>query len=289
MKKMQELLEADKGRFLQQASGKNAETVVKVGEDELNRLLSVYNDQEGDERVKETVFQMVRAVRLSLPLLQAEGESQIYSRTSMNRKESGVSKLGMILLILALMVAAAAVVLLAVSAGALLKSTNTLTAVLLIIAAMVLFFIAGRRFISGTGAEERELYAEVTVDAQKVYHTLLAAVVAVDAAVEDMHREKQVERKKDLLDRKDVIDPGYMQLMSDLLETAYADRDNPSAQESISAIRFYLHQNGIEALDYSEERKAWFDMMPSGRKHTIRPALVMDNTLIRKGLASGGN
>ena len=42
-------------------------------------------------------------------------------------------------------------------------------------------------------------------------------------------------------------------------------------------------------MDYSAEHAAWFDMMPSFKEGTLRPALTKDGTLLKKGLASGGD
>ena len=50
-----------------------------------------------------------------------------------------------------------------------------------------------------------------------------------------------------------------------------------------------LNKQQIEAVDYSAETAQFFDMMPSQRAGTIRPALVADGKLLRKGMASTGS
>ena len=69
-------------------------------------------------------------------------------------------------------------------------------------------------------------------------------------------------------------------------ESAYAERDNDYAKEVISDVKYYLHKKQIDVIDYNGENKALFERMP-GEKGTIRPALVIANTVIRKGLAAG--
>ena len=49
----------------------------------------------------------------------------------------------------------------------------------------------------------------------------------------------------------------------------------------------HLHQKGIEAVEYSEENRSWFDVIPGEKRETIRPALVKDGRLLKKGIVSG--
>ena len=78
-----------------------------------------------------------------------------------------------------------------------------------------------------------------------------------------------------------------LDIFSDLLTASYS-RDPDYALEKIDDIKYYLHKQQIEAVDYSEETTRFFDMMPSQRAGTIRPALVADGKLLRKGMASTG-
>ena len=90
------------------------------------------------------------------------------------------------------------------------------------------------------------------------------------------------------------------QLLAQLLEDAYGRRDeDEQAEEEISQIRFYLHGKNIDVVDWPGEPvgqsggeaavpAGWFDMMPAYSGGTLRPALVADGTLLKKGLASAG-
>ena len=57
-------------------------------------------------------------------------------------------------------------------------------------------------------------------------------------------------------------------------------------EEQIDYIRYYLHTTGIDVTDYSPEHASWFELLPGGQTLTIRPALTMDGTVLRKGIVS---
>ena len=64
--------------------------------------------------------------------------------------------------------------------------------------------------------------------------------------------------------------------------------DPEYALEKIEEIKYYLHRQQIEVVDYSEATAQYFDLMPGNRAGTIRPALVADGQILKKGLASTG-
>ena len=97
-----------------------------------------------------------------------------------------------------------------------------------------------------------------------------------------LYRKKEMHESDGGLSTKDI------DLFAQILEDAYGDTDNPSSQEIVSHIRFYLHQKMITLVDYSEKNRSWFDMMPSKESATIRPAIVLEGKLLKKGLAAGG-
>ena len=58
--------------------------------------------------------------------------------------------------------------------------------------------------------------------------------------------------------------------------------------EKTGDVRYYLHNHGIDTVDYSPEHESWFELLPSEEETTIRPALVSEGRLLVKGLAAGG-
>ena len=59
-----------------------------------------------------------------------------------------------------------------------------------------------------------------------------------------------------------------------------------NAHEMAESIRFYLHSARIEAVDYEKGRENWFEFLPASRSGTIRPALVSNGKLVKKGMAA---
>ena len=75
--------------------------------------------------------------------------------------------------------------------------------------------------------------------------------------------------------------------MSPLMAASYSG-DPEYALEKIEEIKYYLHRQQIEVVDYSEATAQYFDLMPGTQGGTIRPALVADGVLLKKGLAQTG-
>jgi hypothetical protein len=56
----------------------------------------------------------------------------------------------------------------------------------------------------------------------------------------------------------------------------------------VDQIKYFLHKNQIEVVDYSKDTAQYFDLMPGTKAGTIRPAMVANGRLLKKGLASKG-
>ena len=82
MATMQALLEKDKERFLHNAAAakSSAETVHAVQE-ELSRLLTLYNEEENSARIKEMALAMIESIRTSAGFLDCDGASTIWSKS----------------------------------------------------------------------------------------------------------------------------------------------------------------------------------------------------------------
>ena len=50
-------------------------------------------------------------------------------------------------------------------------------------------------------------------------------------------------------------------------------------------IRYYLHRKQVQTVELGGGKREWFELLPGKQEMTLRPALVRDGTLIRKGLA----
>ena len=50
-------------------------------------------------------------------------------------------------------------------------------------------------------------------------------------------------------------------------------------------VRYYLHRKQVETVEFGGGKREWFELLPGKQDVTLRPALVRDGVLIRKGLA----
>lgn len=91
---------------------------------------------------------------------------------------------------------------------------------------------------------------------------------------------------------QDHATPSDLDFYGELLESSYSiARQNLSdrtAREQIENLRYFLHGKGIEAVDYDEKAdRAWFDFLPpGGGRMTLRPALMKEGKVLKRGLAS---
>ena len=111
-------------------------------------------------------------------------------------------------------------------------------------------------------------------------------LLVADRNITDALSSRKIEEEQMAKGKDPAHDNTDLSLYSDLLEASLA-KDGAYALDQISKVPFYLHQKGIEAMEYSEEYRSWFDVIPGERRETIRPALVKDGKLLKKGIVSG--
>ncbi len=260
-----ELLEQDKERLLQRLeSAGQPQEAIRIMEDEVSRILYKYNQDCQDERVSEEALYSLQTVQAALPLADSAGQVSAYQRTSAGPRKQAGTVFGLPLT--ASVVMASAAVLVAGSLG--------------------LAFYAGRK--SGNAPARPaagEQYYEVSLDSNKLYHSLLAILTVVDRNLGEVENASRLTMADSAEIRREADTP-QLNLLADLLEQAYTQREEEWAEEIISEISFYLHRKGIDTLDYSPDRSKWFDMMPAQSDGTLRPALVEDGVLLKKGLAA---
>ena len=290
MGKMQELLEKDKERFLQSfAALKEVRGAEGIIQEELGRLLSLYNDQEENDRIKAEAVHMIEAVRAASGFLNCDGEAKIWSRSEYGTHEvKGKRSVWFLLFLIAGIGCTAGGFINAFIKQNQILSGTFLESMLLLAGGAVLLFFSGLFARKKTKKQDlNDLYAERTVDGNEAYRVLLAAVIVMDKNLEAVRSEKVAAEKKKILAGESVIDPKELELLASMLENAYGDRENNVSRQVISDIKYYLHNRKIDVVDYTPDKKAWFRFMPGGKAETICPAIAVDNVLIRKGLVSG--
>ena len=299
---LQSIYEQDKERLVSVWSGAEKAAIIKTVESEYDRLLYAFNDQEDDPRVREAASAMIRTAKTSAGLIDTAGVTRIYGHRDYIGGEKGTERGAgkilrrfWVLLVLGLLCAVPYVY---ITYHLLSQVSSEWRWYLLIstpVAAMILLFVAGiclRREVLPDGEQMR---AEVLTDPMKVYHQVLAVVLMIDKVLEEIRSAGRAEEKQQLREAAGNVDTEELELLSMLLEDAYARRESDEqAAEMISQIRFYLHRRHIDVVDWNGNdstgaRRNWFDMIPAYNAGTIRPAFAAEEKLLKKGLASSGS
>ncbi|MBE6042104.1 MAG: hypothetical protein E7220_06245 [Clostridiales bacterium] len=290
--KMTEILEKDKERLLTELSGAGtAEKAVKVLENETDKLLLRFNEQCDSEKERDSAAHMMQALRLSLPLIDSTGETKVWEsggREEQVRKTTipfilltiaaiGLCVYGLLPLFLASMNSVASNV-----------RTEVVTRGIFVVAGVIAAFFAGSLSRKSSVRKDVNHHVEIKVDPAKIYRSYRNALLSVDQSLEEVAAAERWSKREQAgnIDGRKATTP-EIELFADLL-SAYYSGDPEYALEKIGDIKYYLHRQQIEAVDYSEETKQYFDMMPGNKTGTIRPALVADGGLLKKGLASSG-
>ncbi len=289
MATMKELLEKDRERFMQSASkAENAQQMIKEAERQLSRVLYIFNEEEQSEQVKAAAYRMIQAVTSVTSFLDCSGRTKIYGKTEYTdgQLKKKRSPMFYVFLLLSVVLLGSIVFVIALNSETEAFFRSHMSIVLLAAACLVTCLLTG--ITAGkTDRTTEDLVAETTSDANKVWLSLYQAVVMIDKLLDDVRTEEENEKKKAIRE-KGVMENDEIELMANLLENAYSDPDNPASEDMISHIRFYLHNHLVDVVNYSAQDRAWFDMMPAKDPGTIRPALVSEGRLLKKGLAAGG-
>ena len=288
--KLIDLLEKDKENLLTQlAAVKSADKAVRVLENELDKLLLMYNEKCGNERERNAAAYMMQAVRLSLPLIDSVGETKVWETETTAGSKGKVNPLLFLFIIGALVCCGIGLlpfVLPVYNAGDTYELIKPLSMILGGLACAVIAGLFMRRW--GAKAPKYSKQVEIRTDANKIYRNFRNAILAVDQNLEEIRSMERWEKRDDAgkIDGH-TASASELDLFSDLLAAAYS-QDPEFALEKIGEIKYYLHKQQIEVVDYSPETAKFFDMMPGQYAGTIRPAMVADGTLLRKGIASTG-
>ena len=297
---MLQILEADKERILSElAKAGVPEKVQPVLDKTFDRMLLQYNEECDEERVRDAAKHMLQTAKALVPLVDTAGDAKVWS----SDRGAGASQAGVkmtvpaiVCLIGGILFLAGAVLGLAVSAGEGLKLSALMGSIPAAILGGALLFFAGRSAFSGnagkgSGADTSDRQVEIRIEPEKVWGCLRALVLSMDKSLREVG-EMAAYEKQQINASQESVTSEETELLSGILESAYCRREeepgDDSAQEMISQIRYYLHCRQIEVVDYGGGKREWFELLPGGTMTTLRPALVRDGTLIRKGLAVAG-
>lgn len=288
--KLIDLLEKDKDSLLTElAAAKTAEKAIRVLENELDKLLMTYNEQCGNERERSAAAHMMQSIRLSLSLIDSNGETRVWETEVSAGSKGRMNPLGFILMAAGLVLCAIGLLPVFTAAMDTMKEMDLFRPIALVLGGLAAEAVGGvltRRF--GKKDPQRRHHAETLIDSNKIYRSFRNAILSVDQNLDEIRAMQRWEKRDEagLIDGHEVS-ASELDLFSDLLAASYSE-DPEYALEKIAEIRYYLHRQQIEVVDYSEKTVQYFDMMPSLYAGTIRPALVADGKLLRKGIASAG-
>ena len=146
-----------------------------------------------------------------------------------------------------------------------------------------LLFVAGSMRMGGRQEERAKARGVAFLNADAVIAQLTALCEAADICLQDL---ALVDRAGGHARLSGSADDAMLDLLVALMEAKTSGRDE-MAMRSLSLAEEYLHMLGVEIVSYSAEQAAMFDTLPtlSGAR-TVRPALVKDGRVIRRGVAA---
>ena len=297
------------GQLEDASSAEEAQKAVSV---ELEAILYRYNEDHPADEVRQAASWMLQVLHMASPLLDCAGSVETWTRTCSSADEiygAGAAKgwgmrpgLAGILLLIAAAASGAGGALYGLSLRSPLRLTVSIA--LLLVSALC-FFLAGTRSVDSggngksaggrraggrgkAGAVTEKTVHKIRVDGAKVFWILRSALQIADQNLEQARDSaEQTRRQIEEAALDEDADSARITLLSDLLEAQYSG-DGEFALERLSDIRYYLYRSGIDIVDYTPQHEAWFDRMPAPGQGTIRPALVREGRLLRRGMAAGG-
>ena len=288
---MIQFLEADKEQLMSGlAAAGTPEKAQSVLEKEFDRLLLHYNEECMEERVRDTARYLLQTAKMMVPMLSAADDARIWSGSTGSKTERKFefSVPAIACLALGVVFLLGAVIGLSSSSGSGFSMSAMLGAIPASILGGLLLFFAGRLSMNRK-EEENDQQVELRVDAEKVWSCMRAVVLSIDKSLGETEDSVGYEKSRLSASVGNGISPEEADLFSGVLEAAYSQRqDNPgdsTAQEIISMIRYYLHRKQVQTVELGGGKREWFELLPGKQEMTLRPALVRDGTLIRKGLA----
>ena len=293
--KLTELLEKDKDHLLTEISAAGtAEKAVAVLEKEVDKLLLTHNDAAGSDAERNSAAHMMQAVRLSLPFIDSLGSTKVFEKgvgeSGTKKKTSIAGVLLVIAAIILLVYGLMPLIMLGMNAAETANARNDLiTRGISILMGAAALYLSGTMQNKTGPAKKKEYHVEQKVDADRIYRNFRTVMISVDQSLDEVRlTEKQAHREQAGKLEGREASPAEIELFSDLLAASYSG-DPEFALEKIAGIKYYLHRQQIEVVDYSEDNASYFDMMPGASAGTIRPAMIADGKLLKKGLASKGN
>ena len=293
-------LEQDKDMVMAQLSAdRTQENAVRVLEKETDRLM--YRAGAFDARKAPAAQGMLQVLKSALPLTATVSEVQTWEKSA--KKDAGKGSVRPPALSVVCGIAGILCVIAGMIGPGAFSGFTRIFQVLWTAAGCALLlaggYLAGRgRRMEGrqkTGsarAQDEEIQQTFLVDQARIWHILQGTLLGADHSLETARELFAGAASEGSRDASGSLKKADLQFFCELLENAYALRrqfpQDAAIAEQVESIRYYLHERGIETVDYSRQDGKWFELLPGDDEAvTIRPAFLQDSVVVMRGIASG--
>ena len=293
-------LEQDKDMVMAQLSAdRTQENAVRVLEKETDRLM--YRAGAFDARKAPAAQGMLQVLKSALPLTATVSEVQTWEKSA--KKDAGKGSVRPPALSVVCGIAGILCVIAGLIGPGAFSGFTRIFQVLWTAAGCALLlaggYLAGRgRRMEGrqkTGsarAQDEEIQQTFLVDQARIWHILQGTLLGADHSLETARELFAGAASEGSRDASGSLKKADLQFFCELLENAYALRrqlpQDAAIAEQVESIRYYLHERGIETVDYSRQDGKRFELLPGDDEAvTIRPAFLQDSVVVMRGIASG--
>ena len=290
---LEQLLEEDKEELLAQLKKAGTpERAVPLLEKEVDRLLLKYNETCESQGCREEARRLLGMAQIGCGFTDTVAEIRYWERSlpeTGENKTSGRPAVWTAILLTACVLCTGLGGFLLFSAEGVSSLSVFPVSVILLSAGFVCALVGG--LLLGTKKKPellREHLTENRVDEEKLFRLLKAACLAADESLQEILAREDWEKRSagtEELDQAGIPETELL-LLSDLLE-AKRSGDGAYALEKLSEVDYYLHQKKIEVAEYGPETERMFDRIPAKSFGVIRPALIREGQVLRRGLLKG--
>ena len=148
-------------------------------------------------------------------------------------------------------------------------------------ALLMLFGVNGP--LTATTKQTPHAQTEVAVDAEDMVREIGEICQAADLCAADL---ALIEQDNGPARLSGTADEAMLDLLSAMMEARASGRQD-LALRSLDQAEQYLRMLGVQSVFYDAEHAALFDVLPArSGERTVRPALVRDGELVRRGVAA---
>ena len=320
MEKLVSFFDAQKDNLSRDLSAcREAPDIVQsVTEPYLDKILVQYNEQAENDAQRNAAAMMVSTLKMSLSLTGCLAESEARgllssgtgsARGTLGRLSEAKKRYLPFALVLigALFILAAIISLMTGNTGNAGEAgvLKILLSLLVSAAGAAMIFAGGRMSsgalqgaASGSGSGKKAfLQKSYLPDTDKIIRSLRASLTVIDHELENLPAQYfgSAGGKTDInaagqeiLGAAADLSGDELELMSSLIEAACSE-DGPFALERLTEVAAFLHSRGYELDSPRDDNSGFFDVMPGKRSRLVRPALVKDGVLVKKGLLISGD